>query len=96
MFGIVFSYLSQSSRFLDLIPVPVKLNIKAYPAGLYGEEFEEDFAVSALGNSLNLPDAIGDDARAELVQPPDHNVMIQVMITLEQPEEALIARPIPT
>ncbi|KAI9454230.1 hnRNP A1-gamma isoform [Lactarius psammicola] len=39
--------------------------------GLYGEEFEEDFAVSTLDNPSNITDAIGDDANAELLEPPE-------------------------
>ena len=69
------------------------LNQNVILAGLYGEEFEEDFAVSTLGNSSNLTDAIGEDTGAELVEPPEDDVTI----TLEpQPEEIVIARPIPT
>jgi hypothetical protein len=66
------------------------VEIKTCPTGLYGEEFEEDFAVSTLGNSSNLTDANGDDADAELLEPPEDDVTI----TLEQPQEE--ARPIPT
>jgi hypothetical protein len=51
---------------------------------------QEDFEVSALGSSSNLADANGDDADAELLEPPEDDVTI----TLEQPQEE--ARPIPT
>ncbi|KAH9015878.1 hypothetical protein EDB85DRAFT_2295443 [Lactarius pseudohatsudake] len=57
--------------------------------GLYGEEFEEDFAVSTLDNPSNITDAVGDDAGAELLEPPEDDV---TPATLE-PEEA---KPIPT
>jgi hypothetical protein len=66
------------------------VKIKMCYTGLYGEEFEEDFEVSALGNSSNLADANGDDADAELLETPE----VDVAITLEQPQEE--ARPIPT
>ncbi|KAH9061948.1 hnRNP A1-gamma isoform [Lactarius vividus] len=39
--------------------------------GLYGEEFEEDFAVSTLDNPSNITNAVGDDAGAELLEPPE-------------------------
>ena len=76
------------SFFLTLV------NQKRYPTGLYGNELEEHFAVSILGNVSNLTDAIGDDVSAELVEPPEDDVTI----TLEPPlpEEAVIVRPIPT
>ena len=65
---------------------------KAFDAGLYGEEFEEDFAVST-GNPSGLTDAIGDDdAGADLVEPPPEDVTL----TLEPPPEEEVARPIPT
>ena len=69
------------------------INQNGYPAGLYGEEFEEDFAVSTLGSNQTT-ETFGDDAGAELVEPPEDDVTI----TLEppQPEESVIARPIPT
>ena len=51
-------------------------------AGLYGEEFEEDFAVSTLANPSGLIDTIGDDANAELLDPSE-----DIIIALE-PEEA--------
>jgi hypothetical protein len=34
---------------------------KGQYAGLYGEEFEEGFAVSTLGNPSGITDSIGDD-----------------------------------
>ena len=61
--------------------------LKPLYAGLYGEEFEEDFAVSTLVIPSGITDAIGDDANAELLDPSE-----DITITLE-PEEA---KPIPT
>jgi hypothetical protein len=55
-----------------------------FDAGLYGEEFEEDFVVSTLGNPSNITDAIGDDSGAELLELPED------VSPLEE------ARPIPT
>ena len=82
-----------STTVFPLFFLPFLLNQNVILAGLYGEEFEEDFAVSTLGNSSNLTDAIGEDTGAELVEPPEDDVTI----TLEpQPEEIVIARPIPT
>jgi hypothetical protein len=66
---------------------------KVFDAGLYGEEFEEDFTVPTLGNPSGLTDAIGDDdAGAELVEPPPEDVTL----TLEPPPEEEVTRPIPT
>ena len=65
---------------------------KRFSAGRYGEEFEENFAVSTLGNSSNLTDAIRNDAGAELVEPPEDDITI----TLELQPEKVIARSIPT
>ena len=83
--------IASATVFLSL-SIPSLLS-KRFSAGLYGEEFEENFAVSTLGNSSNLTDAIGDDAGAELVEPPEDDITT----TLElQPEKVVIARPNPT
>ncbi|KAF8267768.1 hypothetical protein EI94DRAFT_1829932 [Lactarius quietus] len=59
---------------------------------LYGEEFEEDFAVTTLGNPSSLADAaIGDDAGAEILELPED---ITIITQEQQPEEA-VAQPIP-
>ena len=71
-----------STTVVSLFFLPLLVNEKRYPAGLYGEEFEENFAVSTLGNFSNLTHAIGDDTGAELVEPPEDDVTI----TLEPPQ----------
>jgi len=56
---------------------------------LSGEEFEEHFAVSTLGNAPNITDATGDDAGAELVDPPEDLIMTTSAAALEpNPEDA--------
>ncbi|KAF8267755.1 hypothetical protein EI94DRAFT_1271131 [Lactarius quietus] len=65
--------------------------------GLYGEEFEEDFAVTTLGNTSGLTDAAnGDDAGAELLEPPEDITIITQEQQQQQPEEAIATQPIPT
>ena len=69
-----------STTVVSLFFLPLLVNEKRYPAGLYGEEFEQDsFAVSTLGNSSNLTHAIGNDTGAELVEPPEDDVMITLV-----------------
>ena len=63
---------------------PRFVNQNVILAGLHGEEFEEDFAVSTLGNSSSLTHAVGDDTGAELVEPPEDDV---TMIPETQPEK---------
>jgi len=56
--------------------------------GLYGDEFEEDFVVSALGNSSAITDSAIDDGTAEFIEPPED---LSATIT-----EVEVAQPIPT
>ncbi|KAH9988895.1 hypothetical protein BJV77DRAFT_1019729 [Russula vinacea] len=55
--------------------------------GLYGDEFEEDFAVSALGNPSTITDSNADDGAAEFLEPPEDP---------SAAPEAEAAQPIPT
>ncbi len=55
--------------------------------GLYGDELEEDFAVSTLGNPSAITDSAADDGAAEFIEPPED---------LSALGEAEAAQPIPT
>jgi len=55
--------------------------------GLYGDELEEDFAVSTLGNPSAITDSAADDGTAEFIEPPEG---------LSALGEAEAAQPIPT
>ncbi|KAF8494448.1 hnRNP A1-gamma isoform [Russula emetica] len=55
--------------------------------GLYGDEFEEDFAVSALGNPSNITDSNADDGNTDFIEPPEDSS------AAPEPE---VPQPIPT
>jgi hypothetical protein len=55
--------------------------------GLYGDELEEDFAVSTLGNPSAITDSAADGGAAEFIEPPED---------LSALGEAEVAQPIPT
>jgi hypothetical protein len=57
--------------------------------GLYGDEFEEDFAVSALGNPSTITDSNADDGATEFLEPPEDPLSAA-------PEAEEAAQPIPT
>jgi len=79
--------LYDGTSFLSLSLFVAQCNDQNFDAGFYGEEFEEDFSVSTLDNPSDITNAVGDDATAELLEPPE-----EVTPALE-PEEA---KPIPT
>jgi hypothetical protein len=73
--------------------------------GLYGDEFEEDFAVSALGNPTALTDPSGDVTPTEFLEPPPDDpsfatptttTTTSASTTTTLPLETDVAQPIPT
>lgn len=72
-----FFVLSSYHPFLTLAP------------GLYGDEFEEDFVVSALGNSSAITDSAVADGATEFIEPPED-------LSASIPLEVEAAQPIPT
>ncbi|KAH9976779.1 hypothetical protein BGW80DRAFT_880422 [Lactifluus volemus] len=75
--------------------------------GLYGDEFEEDFAVSALGNPTALTDPSGDVTPTEFLEPPPDDpsfatptttttTSASTTTTTTLPLETDVAQPIPT
>ena len=73
--------------------------------GLYGDEFEEDFAVSALGNPTTITDPSGDVTPTEFLEPspedpsfatPTTATTSATANTTALPLETDVAQPIPT
>jgi hypothetical protein len=65
------------------------LRSKLY-AGLYGDEFEEDFAVPVLGNPSNLTDSNADDGTTDFIEPPEDPS------AASESEVEVVTQPIPT
>jgi hypothetical protein len=78
---------------------PLSLSLPSFQlyTGLYGDEFEEDFAVSALGNPSNITDSNADDGTTDFIEPsedpsaaPESEVEI---VTQPQPIPTLDSKP---
>jgi hypothetical protein len=61
-----------------------------FTQGLYGDEFEEDFAVSALGNPSNITDSNADDGTTDFIEPPEDPS------AASESEVEVVTQPIPT